>query len=281
MKFKFKEFILMNLGTALLTTGVYFFKIPNRFTIGGVSGVGTVIGTLVPEFTPAASIAVLNILLLFAGFLVLGEETGIKTTICSILFSVETWLLEYLIPIQHPLTNQPFLELVYAILLTAIGSAILFNADASSGGTDIIALILKKRTSINVGKALLYTDFVITISAFFVFGIETGLYSLLGLFAKGFLVDSVVENINISKHFTIITDNPDPITDFIINSLHRGATAVNATGEFTHREKKVIYTLCSRIQAVTLKRKITEFDPRAFVYITTTSDIIGRGFRSV
>lgn len=281
MRSRMKTFFMMTAGVILTTIGVYFFKIPNGFSTGGVSGISTVLGGVLPFITPAQLIAVINMLLLMTGFLVLGKKTGVKTAYCSILFSVLTWLLEKFVPMTKPLTNEPFLELTYAILLTAIGSAMLFNAEASSGGTDIIALILKKFTPLDVGKALLCTDFIIAASSFFVFGVSAGLFSLLGLFAKAFLVDNVIESLNVCKYFMIITDRPEPIVDYILNAMHHSATTIDAMGEYSHTEKKMVITLCRRFEAAALKRKLKEFDPNAFVIVNSTSEIIGRGFRAL
>ena len=200
----------MFVGSLLMAVGVYFFKIPNGFATGGVSGIATILGKVIPV-TPATLIFIINALLLALGFLLLGRGTGFKTVVCSFAFSGFTWILEWLWPLSAPLTDQPFLELVYAIFLTGVGSAILFHANASSGGTDIVALILKKYTPLDVGKALLCTDFVVAVSSFFVFGLEVGLFSLLGLFAKAFLVDGVIESLRVCKSFIIITNNPEPI----------------------------------------------------------------------
>ena len=185
------------------------------------------------------------------------------------------------IPLSHPLSNQPFLELCYAMLLTAFGSALMFDKGASSGGTDIVALILKKYTSINVGKALLAVDSLIAVSSFFVFDIQTGLFSLLGLFAKAFLVDSIIESINSFKYFVVITEKGNEVSDYIIKTLHHGVTVNEAEGAFTHSKKYMIHTVCRRIEAIRLKKEIKIIDEHAFVIITTTSEIVGRGFRSV
>ena len=158
-------------------------------------------------------------------------------------YSAITYLLEIFLPLSSPLTDQPFLELVYAMLLTSIGSAMIFNANASSGGTDIVALILKKFTSIDVGKALLIVDFFVAASSFFVFGIKTGLYSLLGLFAKAFIVDAVIENLNTCKYFVVITNEREKISEFIIKELHHGVTINAVTGEYTKEEKTMIHSV--------------------------------------
>ena len=197
------------------------------------------------------------------------------------LFSGLTFLFEVVCPVKSPLTDQPFLELIYAILLTAIGSALIFEQSASSGGTDIIALILKKYTSINVGQALLYTDFIVCVSSFFMFGIKAGLYSFLGLFAKAFLVDSVIDIINSCKYFVVITDKSDEVCEFVMKELHHGVSSNKVIGEYSKTEKTMIHTVCRRIEAIKLRRKVMEIDPHAFVIITTTSEIVGRGFRAV
>lgn len=274
------EFFEMTAGALLMAIGVYFFKIPNGFSTGGVSGIATILSKLIPV-TPATLIFVINALLLALGFLLLGRDTGAKTVYCSFAFSGFTWAFEWLMPLDTPMTDQPLLELVYAIFLTGVGSAILFHVKASSGGTDIVALILKKYTSLDVGKALLCTDFIVAASSFLVFGLKVGLFSLLGLFAKAFLVDGVIENLRICKSFIIITNRPEPIVDFIINDMHHSATTVDARGEYTHAGRKMIFTLCKRYEGVKLKLKIRELDPEAFVIVQSTSEIIGRGFRSV
>lgn len=278
---EFTAYLMITLGTLFLTAGVYFFKIPNGFATGGVSGIGTIMGKSVPIFTAAQWIMIINLLLLVIGFFVLGKVNGVRTVYCSLLFSFMTYIFEKIIPIENPLTNQPFLELAYAMLLTSLGSAIIFNNMASSGGTDIVALILKKYTQLDVGKALLVTDFVVASCSFFTFGVQAGLFSLLGLFAKAFLVDAIIENINSCKYFVVITQKKEEVADYIIKQMHHGATVTDAVGCYTNEERAVIHTVCKRIEAIRLRQNIKLIDPHAFIIISTTSEIIGRGFRSV
>lgn len=275
-----KNFIFMNFGCILLSVGIYFFKIPNGFVTGGVTGIGTVLGKITP-ITPAAWIWILNIALLLLGFIFLGKQSSFKTIYCSMFYSAITFVFESFIPLNAPLTNQPFMELVYAMLLTSIGSAIIFNCEASSGGTDIAALILKKYSSLDVGKCLLVVDFFVASSSFFIFNIQVGLFSLLGLFTKAFLVDSIIESLNTCKYFVVITTKREEISRYIIETLHHGATAASAVGEFSKDEKTMIHTVCKRGEATKLRKKIKEIDPGAFIVVTTSSEIIGRGFRSV
>lgn len=276
----FDNLVMMTGGSILLALGVYFFKIPNGFATGGVTGIGTILAKLTP-ISPGLWIWILNIGLLLIGFLLLGRQNGIKTVYCSMLYSAITFVLEKVVPLSAPLSNQPFLELVYAMLLTSIGSAMIFNAGSSSGGTDIMALILKKYTSLDVGKSLLAVDFVVAASSFLVFDIQAGLYSVLGLFSKAFIVDAVIENLNTCKYFVVITKEREKVSEYIIKNMHHGATVNSVTGEYTGEEKTMIHTVCKRMEAIRLRNKIKEIDPHAFIIITTSSEIIGRGFRSV
>ena len=289
MKRKLKHFALMNLGILLTTVGVYFFKIPNGFSTGGVSGIAVVVSgavgqympALAPYFTSANLLTAINVLLLIVGFIFLGKGFSVKTVYCSLLFSRGTFALEHLFPMSQPFTNQPFLELVYAILLTAIGSAMLFYTESSSGGTDIVALILKKYTNLDIGKALLATDFIIALSAFWVFGMQTGLFSLLGLFAKAFLVDGVIENMNTCKYFTIVTSKPGEISKYITESIHHSFTKIQGEGGYTGEQRTVLLTVCRRVEGARLKKIVKQIDPGAFVIVSNSSEIIGKGFRGI
>lgn len=282
-----KTFLFMNLGILLLTAGIYFFKTPNGFATGGVSGIAIILWNIFPDITPAISITVINVFLLIIGIIVLGKECGGLTIYCSLAYSLETWLFEKLVPLSEPLTSYPLLELVYAVLLTGIGSAIIFKCKASSGGTDIVALILKKYTSMNVATALLCSDFLIAAFTFIkwngdgsiAFNPQTGLFTMLGLFAKVFVVDDIIDSINMCKSFTIITAKPDEITQYIMRDIRHGVTTYSARGAYTGTEKTVIVTVCRRSEAIKLRRKVLSIDPEAFIIITKTSEIMGKGFR--
>ncbi len=280
MNQKFKDFLLLNLGTLLVAAGVYFFKFPNHFSTGGVSGLSILLGEMVPWMSSGAFVMVLNALMLALGFFFVNGSFGVRTVYSSLLFSASTWLLERVCPMDAPMTGQPFLELIFAVLLPAAGSAILFNMQASTGGTDITAMILRKYTGMDVGRALLVCDLGITVAACLVFGMETGLFSVMGLIMKAFLVDSIIESFNIHKYFHIITDHPRQIEDFITGELNRSCTVVDCTGAYTGEKKTLLISAMSRGQAVRLNRFLKTSDPGAFVTIINTSSIIGKGFRT-
>lgn len=280
MKSKLQTFFLLTGSTIVMAIGIYFFKFANNFTFGGITGLAVLIAKTgvmsAGDFT-----FIMNMVLLVIGFLILGKGFGVMTAYSSILLSVCLSLLERIYPMSHPLTDQPMLELTFAIALPAFGAAVLFNIGASSGGTDIIAMVLKKYTSFDIGRALMLTDLFITVAGCFVFDIKTGLYSFLGLAVRSLMVDNVIESFNQCKYFNVVCSKPEPICDFIVHTLHRSATTCNAKGAFSGDEKYIIFTVMSRSQAVRLRNFIKEEDPKAFILISTTSEIIGKGFHSV
>ena len=277
---RLKEFVLMTVSVLIMVVGIYFFKFPNNFSFGGVTGFAALLSKVTGNYLSRGNIVLItNMLLLVVGFVCFGKNFGIKTVYCSTLMSVALQVLEYVCPLDKPLTNQPMLELCYAVALPAIGAAILFNIDASSGGTDIIAMILRKYTDVNIGKALMYSDLLLTLGTLLLYDQMTGLLSLMGLMVKSLVIDSVIESINLCKYCNVICEHPDPICEYIKQQLNRSATVCDATGAYTGKQKKMVLTVVTRHQAISLKRYIKAVEPEAFVIMTSTSEIIGRGFR--
>lgn len=273
-----KEYAVITASTLCMAVGIYFFKFPNNFTFGGVSGLSVVLSPFLP-ISPSTVNFVINGLLLVLGFVFLGKGFGVRTVYASTLLSVSLSLLDQLAPLSAPLTDEPLLELVFAVLLPGFGSAVLFNLGASSGGTDIVAMIMRKYTSFDIGRALLLSDLLITLSAFLVFDMKTALFSCLGLMSKSLVVDNAIESINLCKAFQVVCSKPDKICSFITSQLNRSATVMEAQGAYSHHHKYVVVTVLKRYQAVLLRRYIHENEPDAFILITNTSEIIGKGFR--
>ena len=275
-----ESYLLMTLGIFITAIGTYFFKFPNNFSTGGVSGLSLILGRVIPAqfFTPSIFMFIINMALLVVGFISLGGGFAFSTVYCSTLLSVLMAVFEKLWPIGAPLTTQPFLELCFAVLLPGVGSAILFHLGASSGGTDIVAMILRKHTSMNIGTALMAVDSFITIAALICFGVETGLYCILGLLMKSTLVDYVGDSFRTKKCFQIITEHPQPIVDFIVNTLHRGATLEEVHGAYSNAPKTMIVTVLGRTQALVLRKHVHAVDPHAFMIITASTEIVGKGF---
>lgn len=277
------QFVVMTFSTALVALGIYFFRFPNHFSIGGVSGLSIVLGNLIPDhiLTPGSINTILTVAFLVLGFFFLDKSFGAKTVYCSLLYTALIQLLEAVFPMGAPFTDEKMLELFFAVFIPSLGSAILFNMDASTGGSEIVAMILKKYTGLNVGMALLLSDILIAAAALVVFDVEAGLFSLLGLMLKSFLVDTIIESMNRRKSFTVVTQDPEEVCGYINDELHRGATVWKAQGAYTHHDQYVILTALSRHQAVQLRNYLKRTDPHAFMLITNSSEIFGKGFLRV
>lgn len=279
---------VLNLGLFLVAFGLWLFLAPNNFAVGGVGGLSVVLSNWLEGPTNGilsyyVIFAILNVILLIFGLIFLGKSLTLKTIYCTIMLSLENILLG-LIPMETilPLTGgrQLFLELVFGVLITGLGQAIVFNCRASSGGTDIIALIIKKYSKSNIGFALFAVDIVIACIPFFTYSNmpEIALFSMIGVFAKSFVIDGVIDNITKTKYVTIITVNPDVVAEVIRDHIHRGFTRMDGAGGFTGDPRTVIITVCRRAQAAHLKAELHEVDPTAFVIITNTNEIMGKGF---
>ncbi len=276
-----RDYLLLSLGTFLVAAGVYFFKFPNQFNTGGVTGLAVILNAVIPAVSSSTFASVINLAFLILGFLALDRNFGVRTVYCSLLFSAMLSALEWLCPMSAPLTGQKTLELFFAVILPSLGSAILFNMQSSTGGTDILAMILKRFSSMDIGNALLCVDVLIAASTLYFVGMEAGLYSVLGLILKSVVVDTVIESLNRRKSFLAVTSCPEEVCSFITHTLKRSATYWQAQGAYSHEPKWVVLTALSRSQAVALRLHLKATDPHAFILVTNSSEIFGKGFMRV
>lgn len=276
-----KSFTIITISIFIMAIGVYFFKFPNNFCFGGVTGAAVVFAEITPLSASTFSFIV-NMALLVLGFIFLGKGFAFKTTYATVLLSGLLLFFEKVHPLAHPLSNEPMLELIFAITLPAIASALLFYEGASSGGTDVVAMIVKKYTHVeDIGIALFITDLIMIIIACFVFDIKTALYSFVGLTLKSFLIDAIIENIMLRKSVMITCDDKNLICRFITEDLNKSATIVNAKGAYTNEDKYLIFTTLTRQQAAAVRGFIHENHLRAFISMSSTSEVFGKGFTSI
>lgn len=272
-----REYVVITFAAILMDIGVYVFKFTNHFSFGGVSGMAVLLEELLPMSAAQINL-IINMALLVLGFACLGKGFGVKTAYVTVLSSILLNIFEKVIPLSAPLTDQTMLELVYAIVLPAFAAALFFFENASGGGTDILAMILKKHTTLNIATALLVIDAVIVVASFLIYDVKTGLYSVCGLLAKTMVIDKSIEQMKLCKYFTIICRKPEPICDYIKNSLHRTATIYHGQGAYSHEDETIVLSALDRKQAVQLQRFIHKTEPTAFIMITKSSEIIGKGF---
>ncbi len=285
MKKTFKKkliwFLILNAGLIVTAAGIALFKAPNHFAIGGTSGLAILLAELFPALNMGTFMLITNLLLLALGLIFVGKDFAFGTAYSSVMLSVYVAFFEFIVPLSEPLTRDPLLELIWAVILPAVGSAIIFNIGASTGGTDIVAMILSKHSSFPIGMSLLASDALITVATFWLFDVPTGLYCMLGLIMKTFLVDLVIDGINSRKYITIISKEPELIERFIIDKLNRSATISEAEGAYSHRHEKVITTVLTRRQSVLLRNYIRSVDRQAFITMVNSSQIIGKGFSDI
>ncbi|MBZ9686243.1 YitT family protein [Clostridium estertheticum] len=281
MKKIIKEYILITVGLALVAVGFYFFLVPNDLAVGGVSGLAMIINWYVPALSIGAIMLVLNVILFIIGFIFIGSSFGVKTIYSSLGLSGMIWALEKAFPMSGSITNDLFLELIFGILIGAVGMGMVFNQNASTGGTDIIAKILYKYFHLDIGKALLLADFFVTIFAGIAFGPKIGMYALLGVIINGFTIDAVIAGMNICKKIEIVSSRGADIKKFIIEGLGRGATLYAAKGAYTNEKKEIITTVLGKKEFIKLKIYIKEIDKSAFIIAYNVHEILGEGFKDI
>ena len=249
-------FAELNLGLILTAFAIVAFKTPNHFAFGGTSGMSVILSTLFPTLPVGVFMWIINAVLVVLGFIFLERKAILWSVFASFALSAYVSLFELFIPTDVSLTGDMWLDLCFAVILPALGSAIVFDIGASTGGTDILAMILKRRTTLEIGRALLLVDIGIVTIAAFLYGPRVGLYCVLGLFAKTLVVE-----------------------EFIVKHLNRTATISRGYGAFSGKCVTVIMSVLSRREAVQLRRYAREVDPGAFITIVDSSEIVGKGFR--
>lgn len=274
---KYKTFGILTGASVLSAVGTHFFKFPDNFNFGGISGLAVVLKKVIPV-SPSAINLVVNLALLSLAFIFLGRRFLVMTAYVAVTSSLLLSALQLIVPLQAPLTDEPLLNMIFAITIPAIASAMLFNISASAGGTDITAAIFNKYFGVNFGMALLASDVLIVAGSFLFFDMKTCLFSVTGLFIKSFIIDNFIESFNLCKYFNVICEDPTEICDYITQTLRHSATVSPARGAFSHRKKYIIFTVLTRGNAVRLRNFIREHDPNAFMMITNSSEIIGKGF---
>ena len=277
---KFKEYIVITLGIILVALSIEYFFAPNNIAAGGVTGAAIVINAIMPNLSIGIITLVLNVILFLVAFAFVDGNFGVKTIYASLGLSILLWIIEkFLNPMA--ISNDLIMVTVFGTLISAIGMALVFNENASTGGTDILAKILNKFFHLDIGKSLLVVDFVITFASALVFGIDLALYSMLSVILLGIIVDRLIEGFNICKSVFIISRHNDKISKFIIDTLDRGCTFLNGTGAYTGEANNILYAVVSRNQFIKLKKFIKEIDPEAFITVGEVHEVLGEGFKDI
>lgn len=272
-----KEYSLITIGLILAAIGIEYFYAPNNLAAGGISGLGIVVNHFVPFLTPSVFCFFVNVLLFVLAFFLIGGDFGVKTLYGTYGLIFIMWFMEkFLNPTA--LTNDLMLASIFGPAITSFGMAIAFNANASTGGTDIIAKILNKYTTFNIGISLTIIDIAVTIAAALVFGVDTGFYAFLCVVLNGLFIDRFIAMFNKTKQITVISDKNNEISRFIIEDLNRKCTYFNGSSANSGETKEIIYAIVKQKELNQLKDYIDKIDENAFITIGQVDEVRGKGF---
>ena len=267
-----KEFLIINIGTAIVAAAVYFFMLPSHLTVGSGTAVAMVLSNFIPLPVSAINL-VMNIVLLLLGYLLVGPEFGIKTVYCSLLMPIMLGLLEVLFPNFQSLTGDQLLDVICYILVVGVGLAMLFPLNASSGGLDIVAKIMNKYLHMDLGQAMSISGIIVALSSALVYDKQTVVISVLGTYFGGMMVDHFIFGFNIKRRVCIISPKLEEITQYLLHELHSGATLNEIIGAYDNTPRREIITIVDNQEYRKLMDYVKKVDPKAFVTVYSVNEI--------
>ncbi len=277
----FIDYLLILFGSFILASGFVLFITPYKIVPGGVYGISIVLHWVLD--TPVGLMAlVFDIPLTIIGIRVLGPRFGIKTVVGFVLTAVFVDTLTYFYGEQALVQDDPLLSSIFGGVFVGLGLGLIFKAKATSGGSDILAMIIGKYTKLPLGQLMIAVDSVIVLIGLIAFkDWKIPLYSLIVIFITGKVIDVVLEGITYEKALFIISDKYEEIRNRIINDMNRGGTYIQGKGMFNSSDKTMIFTVVNRREMAMLQDYIHKVDPKAFLMVINTSEILGEGFKSL
>lgn len=268
----FKEVVILTFAVAIIASAVYLFLVPSQTSVSSISSLAMIITHFID--LPLSTITmVLNIVLLVIGFILCGKEFGIKTLYTSLMLPIFIGIYEHILPHYQSMTGSQELDVLCYILVVSIGLCILFNRNASSGGLDIVAMIMHKYLRIDLGKAMSIAGMCVAFSSLFIYDSKSVILSILGTYFNGLVLDNFIFGQNLKRRVCIITQKEQEMRNFIIHELHSGATFYEAIGAYNMEKHNEIITIVDREEYQKLMNYIHTHDPDAFVTIYTVSDM--------
>ncbi|OPJ62742.1 YitT family protein [Clostridium oryzae] len=266
------------LGSILGAVGINMFLAHAKLLSGGASGIALIFQYLF-GIDAGYLVLLINIPLFVLGFMKLNKRFMIYTFVGTITLSAALVITNPISNILH--INDKLLYCIYGGVVNGIGYGLVFTHHGSTGGLDIISMVIRKHNSnFNVGKTNFYINFFIVAISAFIFGLPSALYTLIAMYISSFVLDYVIKGFNRSKCVIIITDKENEVRDYIMNKVKRGITYLYGEGAFTHKEKRVIFCVISLAELPNLKKAVSYIDDKAFFTIFDTSEVRGLGFKS-
>jgi len=251
--------------------------VPSNLATGGASGFSILL-TSVIDIPISIILLVINTILLVLGLVTIGMHFSAMTIYVITVMSAFLRIMEIFSPMNTPITDDLFINLMFGILISSIGMSIVLNSGGSTGGTDILAKIIEKYTKFSFGNGLVICDGLITLGACFIYGPKLGMYALLGVIMNSFMIDRFIEGFNSKYNITIISEKIDIINDFIIKDLGRGSTIYIAQGGYSNEQRKILNSIMDRKEYIKLHNFVKKTDDRAFLFLSKISEIEGNGF---
>ena len=267
-----KEFLIITVGTLIVSTAVFFFMLPSHVSVGSGTALAMVLSNFIPLPVSAMTL-ILNIVLLILGFLLIGPEFGAKTVYCAILMPVFLGVYEQIFPNQQSITEDPFLDVLCYIFVVGIGLAILFRRNASSGGLDIVAKLMNKFLRMELGKAMSLSGMLVALSSALVYDKKTVVISVLGTYLGGLVVDHFIFGMDLKRRVCIISPKLDQIVDFILHDLHSGATLNEIIGAYDMTPRREVITIVDKQEYKALMDYVKKVDPKAFITVYSVNEI--------
>lgn len=277
----FTNYTLILIGTFLVSLGYVYFITPYKIIPGGIYGISIVLHHIFGLPVGLTALA-FNIPLTIIGTRVLGPRFGTKTVVGFVLTSVFVDVLSYFSEFKPLVDSDPLLSSIFGGALVGAGVGLIFKSKATSGGSDVIAMIIARYTKLPLGQLMMGVDSVIVLVGFIAFGDwRIPLYSWITIFVMGKVIDAVLSGISYEKTIFIVSDQYEAIRDKIINDLNRGGTFLHGEGMYNGSNKKVIFTVVNRRELAMLEEFIEKIDPKAFLTVMDANEILGQGFKSL
>lgn len=267
-----KEFAIISVGTAIVAAAVFFFMLPSHVSVGSGAALAMVLSNFIPLSVSTITL-IMNVGLLIIGFILIGPEFGAKTVYCSILMPVIMGVFERIFPNFQSITQDPLLDVICYILVVGIGLAILFSRNASSGGLDIVAKIMNKYLKMDLGQAMSASGILVALSSALCYDSKTVVLSLLGTYFGGLVVDHFIFGINIKRRVCVISNQLEPIVNYVLHELHSGATLNEIIGAYDRTPKMEMVTIVDKNEYKKLMDYVRDIDPKAFVTVYSVSDM--------
>ena len=267
-----EEFAIITVGTIIVAIAVFFFMLPSHVSVGSGAALAMVLSNFIPLSVSTITL-IMNVGLLIIGFLLIGPEFGAKTVYCSILMPLVIGVFEKIFPNFQSITQDPLLDVICYILVVGVGLAILFSRNASSGGLDIVAKIMNKYLRMDLGQAMSASGIIVALSSALCYDSKTVVLSLLGTYFGGMVVDHFIFGINIKRRVCVISNDLEPIVDFVLHELHSGATLNEIIGAYDRTPRMEMVTIVDKNEYKQLMDYVRKIDPKAFVTVYSVSDM--------